>query len=195
MLRELDLLTGHVGHIKEIVATQQSYAKVSGLIEVVSLADLVEDAVNIVRSGLDRRKTVLDRDFEPVPPVAVDKHAVLQILLNLLRNANQAMQDARQPAPRILIRLRCRADDWVRVSVTDNGVGLPAGNVTRIFSHGFTTRRDGHGFGLHSGANAAKQMGGRLWAESDGPGLGATFTLELPINARARSKANGTQPV
>ena len=195
MLRELDLLTGHVGHIKEIVATQQSYAKVSGLIEVVSLADLVEDAVNIVRSGLDRRKTVLDRDFEPVPPVAVDKHAVLQILLNLLRNANQAMQDARQRAPRVRIRLRCRGNDWVRVSVTDNGVGLPAGNITRIFSHGFTTRRDGHGFGLHSGANAAKQMGGRLWAESGGPGLGATFTLELPINARARAKGNGMQPV
>jgi signal transduction histidine kinase len=70
------------------------------------------------------------------------------------------------------------------MTVSDNGVGIASENLTRIFNHGFTTRKDGHGFGLHSGALAAREMGGALWAQSDGPGKGATFTLELPLSAK-----------
>ena len=62
----------------------------------------------------------------------------------------------------------------------DNGIGIPPENLTRIFNHGFTTRKDGHGFGLHSGALAAKEMGGSLTVHSGGTGQGAAFTLELP---------------
>ena len=76
----------------------------------------------------------------------------------------------------------------IRIAVEDTGVGLPPENLTRIFSHGFTTRRDGHGFGLHSAANAARRMGGALWAESDGLSCGATFTLELSLRARETAK-------
>jgi signal transduction histidine kinase len=64
-------------------------------------------------------------------------------------------------------------------------VGIASENLTRVFHHGFTTKRGGHGFGLHSSANAAVEMGGRLSARSDGPGLGATFVLELPLEKRA----------
>jgi signal transduction histidine kinase len=188
MCRELDLLTGHVGHIKEIVATQQSYAKVSGLIEVVSLAELAEDAMHIVEAGLERHSIQLEREFESVQPVSVDKHSVLQILLNLLRNAKEAVKDTNDQERRISIRIYTSGEDRIRVSVTDNGVGLPPENLTRIFSHGFTTRRDGHGFGLHSGANSARQMGGCLWAESEGQGKGATFTLELPLTRNDKNK-------
>jgi signal transduction histidine kinase len=125
--------------------------------------------------------------------VAVDKHSILQILLNLLRNAKQALKDSDREEKSILVRIRRWGEDRIRISVEDTGVGLPPENLTQIFSHGFTTRRDGHGFGLHSGANAARQMGGALWAESDGPGRGATFTLELPMSARETVKE--TQPV
>jgi signal transduction histidine kinase len=76
----------------------------------------------------------------------------------------------------------------LKITVEDNGVGIPRENLVRIFSHGFTTRKDGHGFGLHGSAIAAKEMGGSLTAHSDGPGLGACFTLELPIPA-ARAAA------
>jgi ligand-binding sensor domain-containing protein/signal transduction histidine kinase len=184
MLRELELLTGHLGHIKEIVATQQNYAKVSGLNEVVALPDLVEDAIRIVDPGLSRHGIQVEREHEAVPPMAVDKHSVLQILLNLLRNAKQAIKDSNQPEKSIRIRIHRWGEDRVRIEVKDTGVGLPPENLTRIFSHGFTTRRDGHGFGLHSGANAARQLGGALWAESAGLGCGATFILELPLNAK-----------
>jgi signal transduction histidine kinase len=183
MLAELELLTNHVGHIKRIVATQQNYAKVSGLIEKISLGDLVEDALRILQSGFERHHIVLLRDFEEVPRVDSDKHQILQILLNLLRNAEQSIDDAGKSERLIRIRTRRHGDARVRIEVRDSGVGLTAENVTRIFAHGFTTKADGHGFGLHSGALAAKQLGGSLWAESEGPGMGATFTLELPLVA------------
>lgn len=183
MLRELRSLTGHIDHIKGIVATQQSYGKVSGLIETVSLPDLVEDAIRIVQSGLDKRSIRLEREHQAVSPVAVDKHSVLQILLNLLRNAAEAIDESGNPEKRIRVRISRHGDDRVCVEVNDSGVGLAPENLTRVFAHGFTTKSDGHGFGLHSGALAAKQLGGELRAESDGPGLGATFTLELPLAA------------
>jgi C4-dicarboxylate-specific signal transduction histidine kinase len=188
MLRELELLTGHLGHIKEIVATQQNYAKVSGLIEVISLTDLVDDAIRIVEPGLPRHHILLERDYEATPPVAVDKHSVLQILLNLLRNAKQAIKDSDNPERRIQVCIRRWGEDRMRITVEDTGVGVAPETLTRIFSHGFTTKRDGHGFGLHSGANAARQLGGALWAESDGLGRGATFTLELPLSARETAR-------
>ncbi|MGA2113472.1 MAG: ATP-binding protein [Bryobacteraceae bacterium] len=182
LVGELELLTNHVAHIKQIVASQQSYAKVSGLIERLSLSELTEDAVRILQSGLERQKIHLSRDFEDVPPVHSDKHQILQILLNLLRNAKQSIDEAGKPEKLIRVRIRRRGDDRVRLDVRDSGVGLASENLTRIFAHGFTTKADGHGFGLHSGALAAKRLGGSLWAESEGPGLGATFTLELPLS-------------
>jgi signal transduction histidine kinase len=193
MLSELELLTEHVGHVKAIVATQQDYAKVSGLIEAVSLPDLVEDAIRIVGPGLDRYGIHLERDYEEGIPVAVDKHSLLQILLNLLRNAERAVTDSGRQEKSIRLRIRRWGEDRIRILVQDTGVGVPPENLTRIFSHGFTTRHDGHGFGLHSGANAARRMGGALWAESDGLGRGATFILELPMSAR--EAVEETQPV
>jgi len=192
-LRELQLLTGHIEHIKQIVATQQSYGKVCGLIENVSLKSLVEDAIRIVGPGLDRRGIRLELGHEEVPSVAVDKHTILQILLNLLRNAEEAI-DAHGKTEKLIRVSICRqGEDRVRIEVRDNGVGLAPENLTRIFQHGFTTKTGGHGFGLHSGALAAQQLGGTLRAESDGPGLGATFTLELPVAAASFSASTRQQ--
>jgi signal transduction histidine kinase len=130
---------------------------------------------------LNRHNIHLERDHESVPPMAVDKHQVLQILLNLVRNAEDSVNEAAKPEKLIWVRIRRAGDDRVRIEVRDNGVGLAPESLTRIFAHGFTTKPQGHGFGLHSGALAAKQLGGRLWAESDGPGQGAIFTLEIPL--------------
>jgi signal transduction histidine kinase len=191
MLQEVESLTRHIDHIKEIVAAQQNYGKVFGLIEAVSLPDLVEDAIAIVEPALRRKGIHLERDYEALPPVAVDKHQVLQILLNLLRNAEDAIDEAGKPEKLIHVRINLSGDDRVRIEVRDNGVGLASENLTRIFAHGFTTKPHGHGFGLHSGALAAGQMGGTLSAESDGPGQGAVFTLELPLAATKISPATG----
>jgi signal transduction histidine kinase len=79
------------------------------------------------------------------------------------------------------VRVEWPAEDRLTLCVEDNGVGIAKDNLRRIFTHGFTTRRDGHGFGLHSCANAAAEMGGRLSAESAGLGEGARFVLEIPV--------------
>lgn len=181
MLQELELLASHVGHIKQIVATQQSYAKVSGLVENICLSDLVDDALRILEPGLIRHRIKVERDFETLPAIAAEKHQILQILLNLLRNAKQAVKQEDGEGHVIRVSIRRLGESRIRLAVQDTGVGLSPENLTRIFAHGFTTKADGHGFGLHSCALAASQMGGSMRAESEGLGHGATFVLELPL--------------
>ncbi|HEY3861331.1 MAG TPA: PAS domain S-box protein [Verrucomicrobiae bacterium] len=178
---EHDQLARNVEHIKEIVAMQQSYARVSGIIEIISLPALVEDALVMNSAGLGRHGINLVREFSDVPAVRADKHKVLQILINLVSNAKYALDMSGSHDRQLKVAISKNGDNRVKVAVADNGVGIPPENLTRIFSHGFTTRKKGHGFGLHSGAIAAKEMGGLLKAESPGEGRGATFTLELPL--------------
>ena len=116
-----------------------------------------------------------------MPPATADKHKVLQILVNLVHNAKYALDDSGRPDKRLTVGIRHEWEQRLKVTVSDNGIGIPPENLNRIFSHGFSTRKGGHGFGLHSGANAAKEMGGQLSVHSEGPGKGATFTLELPL--------------
>ena len=177
---ELDSLQRNVEHIKEIVAMQQSYARFGGVKELINVVDLVEDGLRMNEGALGRHRVEVVREFEKVPPLNVEKHKVLQILVNLLRNAKHACQDSDRDDRRLTVRVSNGAGR-VRISVVDNGVGIPSENLIRIFNHGFTTRKTGHGFGLHSGALAAKEMGGALEVHSDGPGQGAVFTLELPV--------------
>jgi PAS domain S-box-containing protein len=178
--REMDQLNRNIEHIKEIVAMQQNYARMAGVIEDLPVAGLVEDAICLNAGAFLRHGVEVRRDFAPVPPVRVDKHKVLQVLVNLLRNAKYALDDSSRADKQITVCIVQGSPDRVAVIVRDNGVGIAPENLTRIFQHGFTTRSTGHGFGLHSGALAASEMGGRLTAASDGPGRGAAFTLELP---------------
>ncbi len=180
---ELDLLTKNIEHIKDIVAMQQTYARVSGVVETLPVEALVEDALRLNVDSLDRHGVTVVRDYTPVPPVAVDKHKVLQILINIIRNATLAMDEGNSGEKRLTISLSACDSQAVIIRLRDTGVGIAPENLTRIFSHGFTTRPNGHGFGLHSAALAAQQMGGRLVAQSDGPGHGATFLFELPVAA------------
>jgi PAS domain S-box-containing protein len=180
ILQEVGSLVENIIHIKEIVAMQQEYAKFSGVEESLQPVDLIEDALRMNLGAVNRHNVKIQRDFAEVPPVLTEKHKVLQILVNLIRNAKYACDDSGREDKQISLRVR-NGDGRVKISVIDNGIGIPAENLSLIFNHGFTTRKDGHGFGLHSGANAAKELGGNLVVLSEGPGLGATFTLELPI--------------
>jgi signal transduction histidine kinase len=170
----------HVEHIKQIVAMQQSYAKVAGVIETINPTQLVDDAIQINGAALTRHEVQLHCEFDPVPMIQTEKHRVLQILVNLIRNAKYALDESKRRDKVLTIKLGENGGDHVKIEVIDNGVGIPAENLTRIFGHGFTTRSEGHGFGLHSSALAIKELGGSLAAHSDGVGKGATFTLLLP---------------
>jgi signal transduction histidine kinase len=181
LLTEMELLRGNLGHIKEIVSAQQSHAHVSGLSQEVSLENLIEDAFHMIHPSFERHEIDVQRDFAGLPPLMSDKHLLLQILLNLVRNAKQAVKDSNGSERVVRVRTRRIGENFASVEIEDTGVGIEPGNLTKIFAQGFTTRRDGHGFGLHSSALAARQMGGSLRAESQGPGCGATFILEIPF--------------
>lgn len=184
-LEEIGLLQKNIEHIKNIVARQQSHAKVSGVNEKISPGELIEDALHINVHSLQARGIELRREIPPdLPLVCVDKQKVLQVLVNLIGNARQACEASGHLPRRVTVRAASE-NDRVLVTVADNGVGIAAENLAHIFNYGFTTKTGGHGFGLHSGANAAKEMGGRLLVHSEGVGRGAAFTLELPVNCRA----------
>jgi len=192
LIEEAQSLTNNVQHIKEIVFMQQSYSKLSGVMEPVAPALMIEDALRMQAPALLRHQIEIIRDFAGVPPVVVDRHKVIQILVNLLSNAKHALHEHGGAKKKITLRLRSGSDARVRLEVEDNGSGIATENLTRIFQYGFTTKKNGHGFGLHSGANAAREMDGSLTVASQGPGCGTTFTLELPTAAtlsRTNAKA------
>jgi len=191
LLREIGFVKTKIDHIKEIVATQQGYGKVSGVEENVQVTELVEDLLRIHAVELEEQKIKVQREYEPnLPEISVDKHKVLQILLNLTANAKHACEDSGQQERQVTVRV-FNGDDCVRVAVSDNGVGISAENIKKIFSHGFTTRKTGgHGFGLHGAALAARELGGALRVHSDGPGKGAAFTLELPLKPKRQTYGN-----
>ena len=179
---ETKALSKNIEHIKKIVSMQQSYARIAGVSEIVNPTELLDDSLRLHEVAYQRHSIRVIREFSDVSKISVDRHKVIQILVNLLSNAKYAC-DVNAPANRIVrLRIYAPAANRVRMEVIDNGMGILPENLTRIFSYGFTTRKNGHGFGLHSGALAAKEMGGSLTVQSDGLGKGAAFILELPLD-------------
>lgn len=183
MAEELRQLVTQVDHAKKVIIMQQRYGSVHAVNESFAVDQLIEDAIAMNTDSLKKHGIVLERRFEALQTIVADKHQVLQILVNLISNAVHACSEdtTKQKDNWIIIRLYSHGEKYVNVEVKDNGIGIAPENLSRIFQHGFTTRSFGHGFGLHSGALAAKQLGGTLTAESAGLGYGASFTLSLPL--------------
>ncbi|HEY5249257.1 MAG TPA: ATP-binding protein [Dermatophilaceae bacterium] len=154
---ELQHLTKNVAHIKDIVAAQQSLARAPSVVESVRVSDLVQDALRM--AGVDEHDVKVARDFGDDPLLVLDRHRVLLILLNLIGNAMHAMKGSLGRPRELSLRSEVSDGHGVSITVADAGVGVPPENLTRIFVHGFTTHANGHGFGLHSSALAAKEMG------------------------------------
>lgn len=178
---ELAQLTKSIDHIKDIVATQQAYAGAARLVEPLNVVDLFEDALRMNSGALSRHHVTVIKDYQATPTIIGDKHRLLLILINLISNAKYAMSRVSDHERRMTLGVRIIDNATLRFSVEDQGEGIAAENMTRIFNHGFTTRKEGHGFGLHSCALAAVEMNGHLRVHSDGPGQGAVFTLEIPL--------------
>ncbi|WP_207282169.1 DAHL domain-containing protein [Pseudomonas sp. FW300-N2F2] len=188
LIDELAQLTKSIDHIKEIVTTQQTYAGAARLIEPLNVSDLFEDALRMNSGALSRHHVTVIKDYQHVPAIMGDKHRLLLILINLISNAKFAMSHISEHPREMTLGIRILDETQLCLSVKDRGEGISPENLARIFNHGFTTRKDGHGFGLHSCALAAVEMNGRLHVHSDGPGQGALFTLEIPLElAHARS--------
>jgi len=183
VLEEILCLTANLEHVNHIIQAQQSIAKSQPYLESVNLPDIMDRALAIVQTEPPSTFEV-QRDYSDIPFVMTDKHQLLQILVNLIRNAKQAMTSSsgRPHQLGLSISRKPATGEMVHLSVQDSGIGISRDNLTSIFAQRFTTKPEGQGIGLHSSALAAKQLGGRLHAESAGPGLGAKFTLSLPLS-------------
>jgi signal transduction histidine kinase len=178
LLKELGQIQQGTKHIEEIVHAQQNLARISGVVETLKVTDVISDALKM--SVTEKNGINIVKEVPENMTVTVEKHKVLQILVNLMRNAKQACDAVPGEMKTLTIRAT-NGGEFVHLAVSDTGMGIDPANLPRIFAHGFTTKKDGHGFGLHSSAAAAKQLGGALRVTSDGPGKGATFTLDLPL--------------
>ena len=181
VIEELENLNRGIEHIRQLVNSQQELAGHNELRELTDLAALLDQAVVLAEQATPEGGEILvERAFEDLPRVMIDRHKLTEILVNLITNARQAMERGRTPHPTLRLELAA-VDSRVLIRVADNGAGISPENLTKVFNHGFTTKSNGHGFGLHASANAAVEMQGRLTAESAGEGHGSTFTLELPL--------------
>jgi C4-dicarboxylate-specific signal transduction histidine kinase len=155
-------------------------------VEQVAVPQLIDEALRLHAVSFERLAIRIVRDYADVPLIFVDRHKLLQILINLLSNARHALVDSEQQDKRLSIHVQRSADgEQLLIDVTDNGVGISPENAARLFTQGFTTKKTGHGFGLHISALAAEEMKGRLSCTSPGPEQGATFTLELPVKGES----------
>jgi signal transduction histidine kinase len=191
MLDEVKNVVSGIEHIKQIVNMQQSFAKSAAIVEGVKPGELMESALALNVDSISQRHFNIAREYGEQNVVALEKHKVLQILTNLISNAKHALKASEREEKRLVLRLNSLEREgrpYVRFEVEDNGVGIAAENLTRVFTHGFTTRKEGHGFGLHSAANTAAEMGGTLVGKSDGAGRGAKFTLEVPVYQNEESR-------
>ncbi|WP_224241253.1 ATP-binding protein [Hyalangium gracile] len=183
LLKEMRSLSDSVDHIKAVVSMQQKYARVAGAVEEVQVPQLIDEALRLHAISFERLGIRIERNYAPVPPLLIDRHRLLQILVNLLSNARDALLSSGVEGKRLVIDIHLSADGQQLVlQLTDNGMGIAAENLPRMFTQGFTTKKTGHGFGLHISALAAMEMQGRLSCTSPGPGKGATFTLEFPVS-------------
>ncbi len=175
LLEKSDLITN-------IINAQQSYVSSRSLMEPMDITTVIDGALTLQEGSIRNQGIAVTRDYRPVPEVMVEKTKLFHVLINVLSNAKNAMRQT-PPAQRSITVSTRRDNGSVFVTVSDSGEGIEKRNLERIFSQGFTTRADGHGFGLHSSANYMTEMGGRMWAESAGSGAGATIVLQLPCNA------------
>jgi len=186
LLEEVGQLGQGIEHIAELVRSQQSITVSKGVLEQTSLETEIEGVLRILEPTLDTAKLAVEREFESLPNLSIDRHRLMEILVNLIKNAQQAIDEHGAEDKRITLRLR-QTNDKARIEVADNGIGIEKKYLTRVFQNGYTTKQSGQGFGLHISANAAVEMGGSLTAESKGVGQGATFILELPLDKQQES--------
>ena len=186
---ELARLRGRVGLISDVVADQQTYATGKFLIEPVDLAQLADDVLHLRAPMLAAAGIRVTRQFHPGAAVPVHKTKLVHVLINLIKNAEEALAGTAASDRAIAIAIGADADGHPFVTVRDTGEGIAADHLAQVFVHGFTTKPTGHGFGLHTCANSMAEMGGAITAASPGRGLGASFTLTFGARSAAAAAA------
>ena len=187
ILKEMKGLVRNIRHMKQIIASHQAMAKSAGQAEQISLANVLSHAMELSFQPGDEKWITIRPNYQQVPTVLVDQHQLLQILVNLLRNAKQSMLQQVQDSHDLNLSVKYQDDDEASVVMTiqDSGIGIAPEDLSKMFTRGFTTKTDGNGIGLHSSILAIQNMGGSMHVQSEGVGRGATFTLTFPVQKEA----------
>lgn len=179
---ELFSLKEQCAHIKSVIYTQQSLSKQKFAVEKININNVIEEVLRLSFNQLQRHDIQLDKKYQSLPPCVIDKHKFISVLLNLLKNARDALLLHKHSNRKLKIETRVdRQQKNIIVIIHDNGVGISKEAQRNIFEHGFTTKDEGHGFGLHSSMTLIKQMKGEMFFSSPGENKGATFKISLPI--------------
>ena len=180
-LKELSTLHNGINHIEEIIAVQQSYAGVSGLVEKVALSDMMDDVLKMHTEMFRKYKIKITKKYSQTKSILIEKGKLIQVFVNLLKNAKESLETNDEKDRIITINIS-EYKQHQTVEITDNGTGISKENLTKIFSYGFSTKKAGKGFGLHTSALAMTELKGKLFAESDGKG--AKFIVSIPGNSK-----------
>ncbi len=184
---EVLALAEGVEHIMALISSLENADSRVGLLEQVNLGQQMDAAIELCQRSLDLGEIEIERHYDPHLRILVDRHKLMEVLINLVRNALQALMHVDAITPRLTLHVERTNDDCLSIKVADNGVGIEHEDLTRIFALGHSTKPGGRGLGLHLSANTVGEMGGNLTAHSEGPGRGSTFTLRLPDTAHARA--------
>lgn len=183
IFEEINLLNKNLITIKNIISTQQELSKTSEFEQILSISDLIEEAILI--TGLNLKNEIhIKRHYGKIQPIKTDKVKLLQIFVNLLRNAKESLLESKNPHMVVEITILKMHSNKIKIEISDNGMGIPAKEIRRVFNYGFTTKKTGHGFGLHTSAIAMNSLGGTIKATSPGVKQGAVFHIELPIQKK-----------
>jgi len=183
MLSEIENLTKNIGHIQNVVMMQQSLSSTMVITEEIELTDVIEDALVLNKIIYEHVKIEIIREYLLKEKVKVDRVKLLHILVNLIKNSIDSLLQSPNEPKILKIHTEKFDMDHFTIAIADNGMGILADNITKIFAYGFTTKKNGHGFGLHTSATFAQEMMGSLTVLSEGENSGAIFTITLPIEA------------
>lgn len=177
--QDVEILLKHTILIKDIISTQQELNKSTEAESILSINELIDESLLI--SGFNLKKEIIvQRNYEKMSAIITDKVKLLQIIVNILSNAKDALIESKKDSKILIVTTSVYHKQKVLIEITDNGVGILQKNINKIFQHGFTTKNTGHGFGLHTSIIAIHELGGEMRVKSEGEEQGATFTLELP---------------
>ena len=167
------------------------FSKREFMLEPLDLNEATREVVALSSNDLQRNRILLQSELaDDLPIVTGDRIQLQQVILNLLRNASDAMVDVDDRPRRLLIKTEREEDDRVRVTVRDAGVGIPSDKLDSLFDAFYTTKRGGMGIGLFVSRSIVERHHGRLWAaRNDGPG--ATFAFSIPLDVVNASDAAG----
>jgi two-component system NtrC family sensor kinase len=191
---EFDHIALQIVGIQRVLEDQVRHSGTDRVIETVRLNELVRQSAGLIAPALRQRLTLeLDRSLEELGPVRIARTTLQQVFQNLILNAAEAVRDGgrERGSLRVTVRvLKGEAGETLQCCFMDDGVGIPSGDLTRVFAKGFTTKpaESNSGIGLHWCANCLNALGGSVHAESPGPGCGASFYVTLPLQRAAATQ-------